>query len=362
MKWNVTTAAFVAAILGGTGFLPSAYAKVDVTDVTARQRYPWNGLVDITCTVSGITGNNKYYFAVAAVMPDSDAPRYVSHYWVVQDGTNSVNREVCANGDYRLLWDAGADLGTVVHSNMVVRVLLDSRKRVQLWEGGPYWAELNIGAEKPWEGGYYFWWGASVGYSREAVEQRQDGIWRTGWVPSDGSVQEFLFDADNVPTYNKSPSMLRTEGWITENNVLAPEHDAAQVQWGRGWRMPTKSELGNLCAKCDWTYTMTNTVTGVNMYEAVPGFLISGKGAYKSVSIFLPFYQTGYALGSGRVDFANSNMAAYYWSSSFPTAESNTTKRYFLRSYYDGTPRCSMYDSWNSRSGECGMLIRPVTE
>ena len=30
----------------------------DVNDVKARQRWPWNGLVDITCTVSGIDGTD----------------------------------------------------------------------------------------------------------------------------------------------------------------------------------------------------------------------------------------------------------------------------------------------------------------
>lgn len=39
--------------------------------------------------------------------------------------------------------------------------------RVQLWEGGPFWAETNIGADQPWEVGYYFWWGDTVGYKRE---------------------------------------------------------------------------------------------------------------------------------------------------------------------------------------------------
>ena len=40
-----------------------------VTNVVAKQRYPWNGLVDITCKVSGIEGKRK--FVVSAVMPDS---------------------------------------------------------------------------------------------------------------------------------------------------------------------------------------------------------------------------------------------------------------------------------------------------
>ena len=46
---------------------------VEVSDVKARQRWPWNGLVDITCTVSGIDGTtNGLEFAVAAVMDSGD--------------------------------------------------------------------------------------------------------------------------------------------------------------------------------------------------------------------------------------------------------------------------------------------------
>ena len=41
-----------------------------------------------------------------------------------------------------------------------------SHSKVQLWEGGPYWAETNIDAENPEDYGYYFWWGDTVGYKR----------------------------------------------------------------------------------------------------------------------------------------------------------------------------------------------------
>ena len=43
-------------------------AESTVTDVTAKQRYPWNGLVDIACKVSGIeTETGEYEFVVVAV-------------------------------------------------------------------------------------------------------------------------------------------------------------------------------------------------------------------------------------------------------------------------------------------------------
>lgn len=258
------------------GFALSARADVVVTDVIAKQRYPWNGLVDITCKVTGIDGTaNGLNFAVAAVMPDSGNVRNVSHFWVEQGGTNSTGREIHTNGDYRLLWDARADLGTIRYTNMVVRVTFDAHERVQLWEGGPYWATTNIGAERPEEFGYYFWWGDTIGYKREG----------NAWVASDGSSSNFLFDEDNTLTYNKSISTLQSEGWITENGALAPEHDAAQVHWGGEWRMPKNWELHDLYANCDWTFTTMNGVSG---------YVVRGRGDYASSSIFLPAAGTGW--------------------------------------------------------------------
>ena len=156
-----------------------AFSEPTVTDVTAKQRYPWNGLVDITCTVSGIdVVTNGLKFAVAAVDADSGAISKVSLFWIVQDGTNSTDYAVHTNGDYRLIWDARVDLGQVICSNMVLRVALeedDGHEKVQLWENGPYWAKTNIGADEPWEQGCYFWWGDIIGYKRE----------NNAWVASD---------------------------------------------------------------------------------------------------------------------------------------------------------------------------------
>ena len=187
-------------ILIATMAIQSAFAIVPtVTDVVAKQRYPWNGLVDITCKVTGIDGTtNDLYFAVAAVMPDSGDSRKVSKFWVVQNGTNSVDREVHTNGNYRLLWDAQAELGQVVYSNMVTRVNLKEHKKVQLWEDGPFWADTNIGAEEPWESGYYFWWGDTIGYKWE----------NNAWVASDGSSSNFSFRLENTPTYDKNIATL----------------------------------------------------------------------------------------------------------------------------------------------------------
>ena len=134
-----------------------ASAAPTVTDVVAKQRYPWNGLVDITCKVSGIDRRVAgLKFAITVMMPNSGGACDISHFGVMRKWTSSINKKVYANGDYWLVWDASADLGHVLCSNMVIRVTADHNK-VQLWEGGPYWAETNIGAEEPWNGGDHFW-------------------------------------------------------------------------------------------------------------------------------------------------------------------------------------------------------------
>ena len=246
-----------------------------VTDVVAKQRFPWNGMVDITCTVSGIEGTtNGLYFSVAAVPEIGDAMK-VSRLWMTQNGAKLANLYVCTNGNYRLLWDAQADLGQVIHSNMVVRVTLKSHGKVQLWEGGPYWADTNIGAYAPEDYGYYFWWGDTIGYKRENDK----------WVASDGSSSNYSFGIDNTPTYNKDIATLQSEGWITTDGVLAPAHDAAHVHWGGDWRMPTEQELEDLSSKCDFTWTTMNGVEGCR---------VRGKGDYSSASIFLPVAGGGY--------------------------------------------------------------------
>ena len=303
------------------------FAEPTVTDVVAKQRYPWNGLVDITCKVTGISGTKKWKFALAAVMPDSGTARKVYQFWVVNNGVNSTDKKVQANGTYKLLWDAQADLGTVAYDNMVMRVMVVDHDKVQLWEGGPYWADTNIGADEPWEYGYYFWWGDTVGYK-----------WvNNAWVASDGSSSNFSFDV-NTPTYNKNIATLKSEGWITADEVLAPEHDAAHVQWGGNWRMPTDQELSDLNSKCNWNWTTMN---------GVKGWLVSGTGNCASNSIFLPCAGFGYG-----ASLNSAGSYGDYWSS-VPYSDSSSYDAWSL--YFNSGGHSTGY---NGR--DYGRSVRPV--
>ena len=306
-----------------------AFAEPTVSNETAKQRYPWNGLVDITCTVSGLSapGDEIYCFSVVAMMPDSGNVCNVSNLWVVKNGTNSTDRSLQANGSYRLLWDAKADLGQVIYSNMTMRVtIVTLRDKVQLWEGGPYWAGKNIGAQSPWEYGYYFWWGDAVGYK-----------WvNDAWVASDGSSSNFSFASTTTPTYGQSIDTLTSQGRITAAGVLAPEHDAAHVQWGGSWRMPTDQELRDLNSKCDWTWMFMNGVSG---------YVVKGRDAYASASIFLPC--AGYGYGTS---FYDAGSYGCYWSS---VPDSVSSIAWYLYFYSGGHGTGNYYRYY-------GQPVRPV--
>ena len=215
----------------------------------------------------GGSGGTSYVEApYGGAMPSIAVPTRSGYafggYYTGTDGSGT--QYYTASGASARTWDK--ESATTLYAKWIVP------NKVQLWEGGPYWAEINIGAGEPWECGYYFWWGDTVGYKWE----------NDAWVASDGSSSNFSFIEANTPTCNKSIATLQSEGWIVSQNgtdVLAPEHDAAHVKWGGDWRIPTKQDLDDLNNKCDWTWTTKN---GMNGYE------VRGRGDYASNSIFLP--------------------------------------------------------------------------
>lgn len=299
----------------------SSLADPTVTDVVARQRYPWNGLVDISFTLS-----ESGYISIVATNATTGAAVPVC---TLRDKAGNAVGEYTKfdPGAVSLVWDAGTDVPETLVETLSLSVIGSQHGKVQLWDGGPYWATENIGAEEPHEYGLYFWWGDTVGYRREG----------SAWVASDGSSQNFSFGSVNTPTYGKSNATLQSEGWITADGVLAPEHDAAQARWGGAWRMPTDSELSALYDNCDWMWTTTNGVSG---------YVVRGRGDFKASCIFLP--AAGYGDGTSLYDAGSDG---YYWSSVPYSSYSRFARDLYFRSGYDTT-------SYEYRN--YGQSVRPV--
>lgn len=312
-----------------SGLFAAALAAVNLlaaepvaTSVTARQRYPWNGKVDIVVTFSGASNDVATAGCVfAATNSATKAVLAMAHVTIKDAGTISGSGTTWTR---RYVWDAAADLGEVKIADVILAAEATTSEAatplggVQLWEGGPYWAECNVGATKPEEYGYYFWWGDTVGYARNASDD--------DWVSSRTGAS-FSFESGNCPTYKKTTAQLQSAGYIDATGNLVAQYDAATAHLGAPWRMPTDAEFAALTNNCTTTWTMRN---------GVYGRLVTGKGAFSTKSIFLP------AAGYGN-DSALYSPSSYglYWSST-PRSENSVYawylffgSDYFSRYYYD---------------------------
>ena len=385
-----------ALTLAIVGMALTAAADPGIT-VSARQRYPWNGLVDINFTITGESGT-KYdtSFAAKDMVGNTNIAMRTIHK---ADGTAAVATEQLLPGTYSWVWDAAADLpkdfkcdrmtvtatadisafpytvkfnanggtGSMANQSFTygteqaltanaftrtgymfqgwatsaggAKVYNDKQsvsnltqtsgavvnlyavwdhEKVQLWANGPYWAAMNIGASKVTASGYFFWWGDTIGYKRQSEK----------WVARDGSSSNFSFISGNAPTYGKSIDTLKSQGWITTDNTLAPEHDAAHVIWRGNWRLPTINEMKNLDSKCTWTWMRK---------DGVDGYLVSGEGAYANNSIFLPC--AGYAYENY---IANAGGNGGHWSS-VPSSGNNNSMSIYFNTQEHGTSNFTRY-------------------
>jgi len=195
---------------------------------------------------------------------------------------------------------------------------------VQLWENGPYWAECNVGANQPEEPGYYFWWGDTVGYTREGGSWTNDCYYSgVTWVSSTGTRMTVSpFEYSKCPTNRKRNPALRSAGFIDATGNLVAKHDAATAHLGAPWRMPTADEFAALLANCDTRWTTRN---------GVQGRLVTGRGAYAANSIFLP------AAGHGNdTHFYYPGSDGDYWSStSIPDNSNYSWNLNFHQSHFD---------------------------
>jgi len=106
MKHSIFAAVLLAAMTS---------SALTVADVSARQRWPWNNLVDIDFTLSGTELGAWYQIDVAARFPgiagdEVGAKTLVSEPVVTGDGT------------HRVTWNLAADYPGLVTSNFSVRV------------------------------------------------------------------------------------------------------------------------------------------------------------------------------------------------------------------------------------------------
>ena len=134
---------------------------------------------------------------------------------------------------------------------------------------GTLWATCNIGATSPEDYGDYFAWGETAGYN--------DGKTKFNW-----STHKWCEGSSSTMTKYCTDSSYGYNGFTDNKTELDLEDDAAYVNWGPAWRMPSIEQFAELI-NSDYTTTEWTTQNGVY------GRKITSKVAgYEGNFIFLP--------------------------------------------------------------------------
>lgn len=150
------------------------------------------------------------------------------------------------------------------------------------------WATCNLGASKPEDYGNYYAWGETKHKKEYSAETYK-------WCVASDDVCRFTKYCPNEP---KESQYFQCE-LIDNKTTLELADDAAHVNWGDNWRIPTAEEMAELVRDCIWEWTLYNGKTG---------FKVTSKK--NSNYIFLPAAGKYSSEGSEKV-----GITAWYWTS-----------------------------------------------
>ena len=217
-----------------------------------------SGTGSFTCNLTGLQANTTYYVRAYAV--NSKGTAYGSQVSFTTKEQSSTPNNGTENGY------AYVDLGLSVK-----------------------WATMNVGASKAEEYGDYFAWGETT--------TKDTYNWST---------YKYCNGSSSTLTKYCNMSSYGNNGFTDNKTQLDLSDDAARVNWGGAWRMPTDAEWTELREQCTWTWTTQN---GKNGYKVT-----SKKSGYTNNSIFLP--AAGYRSDSS---LYSAGSHGDYWSSSLST-------------------------------------------
>lgn len=216
-----------------------------------------------------VTGNGAYQQGQQCTVTATANSSYIFTNWTENDNVVSTNTSYTFTVDESHSLVANFDY--CIHSYVDLGL-----------PSGILWATCNVGANAPEEYGNCFAWG----------ETGHKDVYK--W-----STYKYCMGSLSTLTKYCNNSNYGYNGFTDNLITLLPEDDAATVQWGDGWYMPTKEE---------WNELFNNTTNTWTMLNGVYGRLFTSSNGN---SLFLPaagqFEETGHFwVGT----------YGYYWSSS----------------------------------------------
>lgn len=112
---------------------------------------------------------------------------------------------------------------------------------------GTKWAPCNLGATNPWEYGGYYAWGE---IEEKSIYNQKTYRWT--WANRKYCNDVFCENID-------------------KKLELELEDDAAYVNWGESWRMPTLKDYNELIYNCSNEWAMMNNTKGLRLISKING-------------------------------------------------------------------------------------------
>ena len=271
----------VTAVAGGSCTITATAGgslKTATCSVTVKQM-----VTSITLSqTSAVLELDGFVTLTATVLPANAANKNVT-WSISNEDVALVTRtgKVIANDYGTAIITCEAADGSGVKATCKVSVLNVESLYVDLGlPSGTLWATCNIGASSPEDYGDYFAWGETTGYN----DGKTDFSWSTYFDTDDNGITFKKYNDNDEPTVL----------------TIEIEDDAAYVNWGPTWRMPSKEQCEELINS---SYTTAEWITqnGVNGRKITS--LTNGK------SIFLP--AAGNRLNSS---LNNAGSISGYWS------------------------------------------------
>ena len=266
------------------------------------------------CSDPELVAENEPLDAGNCIITHLDSRMVDDVYYTIEDG------RVIRHYDTNIIYDS--EKTTVIFTKVELVSSSDvTREFVDLGlTSGTLWATTNVGADNPQDIGLFFAWGDTEGHELE------DGYLFSWENYKWGEVSGY----DTYFTKYCSDSSRGKDGFTDGKAELDLEDDAAFVNWGSDWRMPSKQQLDELQNECTWTLTTLGDVQGYN---------VEGPNGN---SIFLP--ATGWRLDDMLLD------GGAYWSRSGTPDDVGGA-------FYLGWDDWGFYEFGGRCDGQC---VRPV--
>jgi hypothetical protein len=204
---------------------------------------------------------------------------------------------------------------------------------------GTLWANMNIGANSIEEYGDYFSWGeieAKDKYNEETYK------YYDYWVINDSTYIdengfEIKIEGGTFSGYTKYVNSEASgfKGFYDNKKILDVDDDAAYMNWGHNWRMPTSSQFSELVNNCTWVWASLNGIYGYKVTGKTGNYIFLPASGYREDN---PYYPGSLFFDGTMGDYLSCEIGNWvqYGRSLYIDSQRHSTSNWLINGHYNG--------------------------